>query len=109
MKTIIFLISVLSVTACMSEDEKLENAQATIREKCGLAPLPPGFAVAYEEVNGYRRVLMTPEGWTAIQNWWFETSFWEACAQGFVRDVDRVSPEEAKRFITFIKPGEKVE
>ncbi len=81
MKTIIALC--IALTACGDNNQTLDQARATIKAECGDGPLFPGVSVAFESVNGFDRVLMSPTDWANMDAWRNDIETYEACVQGY--------------------------
>lgn len=48
---------------------------------CGPRPPRPGYAAAFEDVNGMPRVLLTREDWSALLTWHDDVIAWADCIE----------------------------
>ena len=83
MKTIIIALFVSSLVACgdntQSNDLSQHDVQSYVQEMCGSIPSAPGWAVAFENVNGFDRALLTREDMQAISAWRTAQDNWNNC------------------------------
>jgi hypothetical protein len=76
MKTIALAIMIFVVASCVNGEDP---------DPCGPRPQAPGWAVAFDTINGYQRALLTVEDYNAIVTWRFEITEWATCMESHYR------------------------
>ena len=83
MRIAIAIAIAIALTAC-AVDETISDDTAEVSSalhQCGVRPLAPGVAVAFEKVNGHDRALMTPDGYQELMSWKQSISMWATCME----------------------------